>query len=126
MGRTKEGTMITFNGAEDRIVKLDFKGEITSEDFQEVTPKIEAAMAEQGKLKFLMDLTETKGFNLGAVYQDIKFDVQHFRHIGATAVVASRKTYEMMVKAIDAIYPEKVFHFEDRQSALRWLQGQAA
>lgn len=117
--------MINFDKAGDQIVKLDFNGEITGEDYKQVKPKIEQVMNEKGKVKFLMDLTNARGFNLGAVYQDIKFDVEHFKNIGATAVIASKKTYEMMVKAINAIYPEKVYHFEDQTSAMNWLKGQA-
>lgn len=118
--------MIKFKKADSKIVELDFSGEITGEDYKSVKPKIEEVMEEKGKVKFLMDLTNAEGFNLGAVYQDIKFDVEHFKNIGATAVVASKKTYEMMVKAINTIYPEKVYHFEDQKSALTWLKGQAA
>lgn len=118
--------MITFKKVDYRIVELDFNGEITGEDYKQVKPKIEEVMNEKGKVKFLMDLRNAEGFNLSAVYQDIKFDVEHFKNIGATAIIASKKTYEMMVKAINLIYPEKVYHFEDQQSALTWLKGQAA
>jgi anti-anti-sigma regulatory factor len=118
--------MIKFKQAGDRIVELDFEGEITGEDYKEVKPKIEEVMKEKGKVKFLMDLTQAQGFDLGAVYQDIKFDLQHLKNIGATAIIATKKSYEVMVKAINLIYPEKVFHFEDQASALNWLKGQAA
>lgn len=118
--------MITFKKADSRIVELDFEGEITGEDYKQVRPQIEAVMREKGKVKFLMDLTKAKGFSLGAMIQDIRFDIGHFKNIGATAVIASQKTYELATKAINAIYPEKVYHFGDQASALTWLKGQAA
>lgn len=118
--------MIKFKKVDYRIVELDFEGEITGEDYKEVKPKIEEVMNEKGKVKFLMDLTNANGFNLSAVYQDIKFDVEHFKNIGSTAIIASKKSYELMVKAINVIYPEKVYHFEDQHTALNWLKGQAA
>ncbi len=118
--------MIQFKQISQEIVELDFSGEITGEDYKSVKPKIESVMAREGKVKFLMDMTAAGGFNLGAVYQDIKFDIEHFKNIGATAVIASKKTYELMVKAINLIYPEKVYHFETPETALNWLKGQAS
>ncbi|MES2526376.1 MAG: STAS/SEC14 domain-containing protein [Bdellovibrionota bacterium] len=116
--------MIQFKQVAPEIVELDFSGEITGEDYKSVKPDIEKVMAAKGKVKFLMDLTQAKGFNLGAVYQDIKFDIEHFKNIGATAVIASKKTYEYMVKSINMIYPEKVYHFEEAGAGLSWLKSQ--
>lgn len=117
--------MISFKKVEPRIIELDFSGEITGEDYKEVKPKIESAMNEEGKLKFLMDLSQAKSFTAGSMYEDIKFDLQHFKNIGSTAVIASKKTYEMMTKALNLVYPEKVYHFEDQATALSWLKAQA-
>ncbi len=119
--------MIEFKKIDYKIVELDFNGEITGDDYKSVKPKIEEVMADKGKVKFLMDMRNADGFKLDAIYQDIKFDFEHFKNIGATAVVASKKTYELMVKAINLIYPgEKVYHFETPETALNWLKGQAA
>ncbi len=117
--------MINFKKVDYKIVGLDFTGEITGEDYKSVKPEIEKVMADKGKVKFLMDMRNVDGFKLDAVYQDIKFDVEHFKNIGATAIIASKKTYEFMVKAINLIYPEKVCHFETPETALNWLKGQA-
>jgi anti-anti-sigma regulatory factor len=118
--------MISFKKVSDRVVELDFQGEITAADYKSVKPKIEEVMSQTGKVKFLMDLTDVKGFDLGAVYQDIKFDLEHFKNIGATAVIASKTNYALLVNAINLIYPEKVYHFEDQASAMNWLNGEAA
>lgn len=120
--------MITFRKVDNRIVGLDFVGEITGQDYLSVKPQIEEVMKDKGgKIKFLMDMTRAKGFTLGAMYQDIKFDLEHYSNVGDTAVISDKTTYEFMVKAINMIYPgAKVYHFEDSQSALNWLKGQAA
>lgn len=120
--------MITFRKVDYRIVGLDFSGKITGEDYQSVKPQIEEVMRDKGgKIKFLMDLTQADGFDLSAVYQDLKFDVEHYNNIGDTAVISDKTTYEWMVRAINMIYPgAKVKHFENPQVALNWLKGQAA
>ena len=119
--------MIHFKQVDTKIVELDFSGEITGEDYKSVKPHIEKVMAERGVVKFLMDMTNVKGFKLDAVYQDIKFDVEHFKNIGDTAVVAPKKTYEYMTKAINMIYPgAKVYHFDEANTAMSWLKGQKA
>lgn len=119
--------MINFKQIDNRIIELDFSGEITGEDYKSVKPQIEKVMAGTGTVKFLMDMTKVKNFTMGGMYQDIKFDVQHFKNIGDTAVVASKKTFELMTKAINMIYPgAKVYHFDESNTALNWLKSRAA
>lgn len=119
--------MINFKQVDYKIVELDFSGEITGDDYKSVKPQIDKVMADKGTVKFLMDMTNVKGFKLDAIYQDIKFDIEHFKNIGDTAVVAPKKTYEYMTKAINLIYPgAKVYHFDEPKTALSWLKSQAA
>ena len=104
-------------------IELDLEGEVTAQDYKDIRPKLEQIFSRVGKAKFLIDLNRVKNFTLGAVYQDIKFDLQHFKNIGTTAVVGSRKTYEMLTKLIDKTYPEKVEHFDNQMDAMNWLQA---
>jgi hypothetical protein len=119
--------MITFKKIDTKIIGLDFSGEITGQDYLSVKPQIEKVMATEGRVKFLMDMTQLKNFTMSGIYQDVKFDVEHFKNVGDTAVVASKKTFEIMTKAVNMIYPgAKVYHFDDVKSAMNWLNGQAA
>ena len=119
--------MINFKQIDSKTVGLDFSGEITGEDYKSVKPQIEKVMAGSGTVKFLMDMTRVKNFTLDGILQDIKFDIQHFKNIGDTAVVAPKKTFELMTKTINMIYPgAKVYHFDETNSAMNWLNRQAA
>lgn len=118
--------MINMKKPEPGIIELDLSGEVTKADYEAVKPKIEAEMEKEGKQKFLFDLTETDGFTMGAVYEDIKFDLQNLENIGATAVVSQKKSREIGTKAIDLIFPENVRHFRDSSSAMDWLRSEAS
>lgn len=116
--------MINVKVVDEKIVELDLEGEITGEDYKAVKPQLEKLFNERGRMKFLMNLKKARGFNLGAIYQDIKFDLQHLKYIGDTAVVAQKKTYELMTDAINMIYPTaKITHFEENEGALAWLRN---
>lgn len=117
--------MITMKKIDQKTVELDYEGEITGEDYKRVMPKIEEEMEDVGKVKFLIDLTAAREVTVGAALRDLKFALVHFSKIGATAVVASKKTWEIYTKAVNAVFPEKIHYFEDMAPARSWLKEQA-
>jgi hypothetical protein len=105
-------------------VEIDMEGDITRQDYKMLRPKLETLMEERGKLKFLIDLRKMKHFSLGAMFEDIKFDFLNLKTIGATAIVATEKTQEVLTNAINSFFPERVHYFEQTEPALGWLKKQ--
>ncbi len=115
--------MINVKMQSEDTIELDMIGEVTGDDYKKVKPQLEAIFKKVGKAKFLIDLNQLKKFDLSAIYQDIKFDLQHLKNIGTTAIVGTKKTYEALSSVIDKFYPEKIKHFEDQVEALHWLRA---
>lgn len=107
-----------------KTIQLDMVGEITAQDYKSIRPKLEKIFAERGKMKFLIHLDKAKDFSVGALYEDVKFDLQHLKEIGTTAIVAQKKLWQKITKVIDKVYPEKVEYFEDDSAARNWLSAQ--
>lgn len=105
------------------VIELDMDGEVTAQDYKEIRPQLEAIFARKGKMKFLFDLTRVSRFTVGAVWEDIKMDLKNFKNIGTTTVVANRKLFKVLSKAVDSVYPEKIEHFENNQMALAWVKS---
>lgn len=116
--------MIQVKLQDPKTVELDMSGEVTAQDYVKVRPQLEKIFREKGKMKFLIDLSAVEKFTAGSVFQDIKFDLEHLKFIGTTAVVSSRKIYELITKVSDKFYPEKIVHFDHHRAAQDWILAQ--
>lgn len=116
--------MITCKLSDEKTVELDMKGDITAKDYRAIIPQLEQLMKQHGKLKFLILLNELKSFGLGAIYEDIKFDLLHLKKVGTTAIVGNKESQAMLTKFINRVFPEPVKFFETshKDKALQWLR----
>lgn len=119
--------MIACQLKDENTVELDMQGEITADDYKKIEPQLKKYLAEKGKMKFLVVVDRVRSFTLSALFEDIKFDLQNLKNIGATAIVGDRKSQEVLTKMINAIFPEKVKYFDDTdmKGANDWLQNVA-
>jgi len=118
--------MIDVQIKDQTIVELDLSGEVTGKDYESIRPELEKVFIKNGRQKFLFDMTAVDKFTPMAIFQDLKFDIQHLKFIGTTAVVSTKAMAETMTKIVDMLYPVKIEHFEDKKSALNWLESQEA
>ena len=116
------GFMIDYKLKDASTVELDMQGEITADDYKTIKPKLEQLFQERGRMKFLINVEKVKNFTLGAIYQDIKLDMQNLKYVGDTAIVGNKKAQEYLTKFIDMIFPAKVEFFEGNTEAAAWLK----
>ncbi len=114
--------MINCTLKDEKTIELDMQGDITAEDYKKIEPELLELFGQKGKMKFLIQLDRLKSFGPGAVYEDIKFDLQNLKNIGPTAIVGDKKSQALMTKFIDKIFPERVKFFEATGEALQWLR----
>lgn len=118
--------MINIEEKDSKTVQLNLEGEITGEDYKKIRPELEAVFKKKGRQKFIFNMNKATKFTLGAVLQDIKFDLQHLKFIGTTAVVSTKPMAETLTELVDKVYPVKIERFDDVSSASQWLQNQEA
>ncbi len=114
--------MINCNLKDEKIIELDMQGDISADDYKKIEPQLVQLFSERGKMKFLIQLDRLKSFGPGAVYEDIKFDLQNLKNIGPTAIVGDKKSQALLTKFIDKIFPERVKFFEATGEAIQWLR----
>lgn len=117
--------MISCSLKDENTVELDMQGKVTADDYKKIEPQLKKYLTERGKMKFLIVVDRVRSFTLSALFEDIKFDLQNLKNIGATAIVGDRKSQEIMTSMINAIFPDKVKYFDDTElpAANRWLQN---
>jgi SpoIIAA-like len=54
-------------------------------------PELERLIRQHGKIRVLVQMHEFHGWTMGALWEDIKFDLKHFAHIERLALVGDSK-----------------------------------
>jgi hypothetical protein len=116
-----------YQKAETNTLEIELSGRLTKEDYETFVPKIEAAIAEHGKLRMLVRLTDFHGWNAGALWEDLKFDARHFTDIERLAIVGE-KTWEKGMAVFCKPFTTAEVRYYDKDEldrARAWVEGEA-
>jgi hypothetical protein len=75
------------------VIEVHVRGRLTKEAYDAFVPLTEKRIAEHGKVRMLVVLEDFHGWHLGALWEDLEFDLAHFNHIERLALV-SESTWE--------------------------------
>jgi len=80
---------------------------------------------EEKKVKILFSMKDFTGWDAGALWEDIKFDIKHFGDIDRLAMVGDKKWEEGMAWFCKPFTTAKVAYFDQSQieTAQAWLRG---
>jgi hypothetical protein len=74
-----------------KLITVQLSGKLTKEDYEHFVPRIESAIKQNGKVRMLVQMHEFHGWELGALWEDVKFDAKHFTDIERLALVGESK-----------------------------------
>lgn len=113
-------------GLPDGVVGIEAVGEVTSEDYDAVTPAIEGALAARTKIRLIHVLGERfTGFTAGGIWEDGKFGLSHVSSLERIAVVTDRDSVRTLVKAGGWTVPGEIRLFQnaERDEAVAWASS---
>ena len=116
--------MITLAATEgSNILSVKASGKLTKENYEEFGPKVEALIHQHGKIRVLMELEDFHGWSAGALWEDIKFDVKHFRDIERLALVGEKQWEKGMAAFCKPFTTAEVRYFDRAQAndAREWI-----
>lgn len=98
-------------------------GTLTHQDYQVITPMIDAALKEvvSPKIKAIFDITEMQGWELRAAWDDFKLGLKHGSEFEKIALYGNKHWQEIISKIGAWFISGEVKYFEDYQQALAWL-----
>ncbi len=103
---------------------LGFKlsGKLHDEDYKTFVPAIDAA-AKSGKVRLLAQFHDFQGWDLKALWDDIKFSTTHCTKIERIALVGEKKWEQWMAKVCKPFTMAKIKYFDASQvdAAKAWL-----
>jgi len=110
---------------EQNIIEVELSGKISKEDYERLAPELERLIQRYGKIRVLVIMRDFHGWRMGALWQDIKFDLQHFKHFEKIAFAGEKKWQEWMSNICLPFTTGEIRYFRrDRLNEAReWLQS---
>jgi hypothetical protein len=103
---------------------INLSGKLTKEDYEHFVPAVERLLKQHGKLRMLVRMHDFHGWTLGALWEDIKFDLKHFADLERLALVGDRKWEAGMAAFCKPFTRATVRYFDEGKAdeALTWLK----
>ena len=106
---------------------LGFKmsGTLHDEDYQVFVPRVDAAIAEDGKVRILAQFEDFKGWDARALWDDIKFATTHCTKIERLALVGDKAWEKWMAQVCKPFTMAEIKYFDVHQidDAWNWVSG---
>jgi stage II sporulation SpoAA-like protein len=114
------------NGGKTLVIHIS--GKVIKADYKPFVPEFERLLQQHGKLRVMFDMTDFHGWDAGALWEDIKFDIKHFADIQRLAVVGDKRWHQGMAMFCKPFTKAttRYFNHADAAEALKWLDESVA
>jgi hypothetical protein len=111
-----------------RVLEVRVVGKLTKEAYETFVPAVDAQIKQYGKLRILFVMQDFHGWTAGALWEDLKFDVTHWKDIERLAVVGDKKWEKGMAAFCKPFTKAEIRYFDLAQleQAREWLQSESA
>ncbi|MGB3493354.1 MAG: STAS/SEC14 domain-containing protein [Elainellaceae cyanobacterium] len=106
-----------------KILVVQVSGMLTKADYERFVPKFDRLIEQHGKLQVLFDMTDFHGWDVSALWEDLKFDLQHLTDIERMAMVGENKWQHAMATLSKPFTTAMIRYFDhaDTTAAQQWL-----
>jgi hypothetical protein len=81
----------TAEKAGGKVLEVKVTGKLTAKDYKHFVPELEGLIQQHGKISVLFEMADFHGWEMGALWEDIKFDAKHFADIERLAMVGEKR-----------------------------------
>lgn len=102
---------------------LKASGTLTHDDYEMITPMIDAALAgvKEPKIRALIDCMQLEGWELRAAWDDFKLGLKHGNQFVKIALYGNKGWENMAAKVGSWFIAGEIQFFNDEAAALAWL-----
>jgi hypothetical protein len=111
-----------------KVLVIHISGKLVKADYEHFVPEFERLVLLHGKLRVLFNMTDFHGWDAGALWEDIKFDIKHFADIERLAMIGETKWQQGMA-AFCKPFTKATIRYFDHAAALEarnWLDESVA
>jgi hypothetical protein len=105
-----------------KVLVVNMSGKLKASDYDAFEPAVERLIAQHGKINAVVEMHDFDGWGVGALWEDIKFDVKHCRDFERIAMIGDEKWQEGMATFCKPFTSAKVKYFShaEAQDAIAW------
>jgi hypothetical protein len=106
------------------IVRVEVTGKLTQEDYDKLIPSWKATIARHGKMRLLFVMKDFHGWEPGAAWDDLQFDLKHGAQVERVAMVGEEK-WQKWISKLGALFAETNVRYFDESNlanAERWVR----
>ena len=106
-----------------KILVVHVTGKLAAANYAHFVPEFERLVRQHGKLHVLFDMTGFHGWDAGALWDEVKFDIKHFADIDRLAMVGNKKWEHGMATFFQPFTKATSRYFDqaDAEVARKWL-----
>lgn len=110
--------------AEGKVIEVVLTGKLSAEAYHDFVPLTESRIKQYGKVRLLVVMHDFHGWEAGALWEDLKFDLKHFNDIERLALVGESKWEKGMAAFCKPFTTAKIKYFDvaDLADARQWIQ----
>jgi hypothetical protein len=116
-------TITPMDRSEGDVLGFAVSGEVTTSDYEILTPAVEAAVDAHGSVKLLLDLTAFHREKVGAWGADLHFGHAYHHKIQRMAIVGDRAWERHLAHLCTPFYAREAEYFDNDDDAWAWLEG---
>jgi hypothetical protein len=106
-----------------KLLHVKATGKLTKETYETFVPAVDEQIKQHGKLRVLFEMHDFHGWTVGALWEDMKFDLKHWKDIERLALVGETKWEKGMAVFCRPFTSAKIKYFDHGQleEAKRWV-----
>lgn len=107
------------------LVAIEIDGHINKADYDKVTPLLEKAVREYGKVKIYIHIVKIEGIEPGAFMKDVRTYLKHFNHVEKIAVVGNNKWQKFWAGLASPFVSGEIkfFTHDEAAEAQTWIEA---
>ena len=105
-------------------LRISATGRLGASDYDKLETALEAELARRGgRAPLLLDLKGWRGWSIGGLLRDLRFDLRHRRSFPRIAVVGDRRWHQLLTRAAKPIFsgPMRYFDAAREGDAAAWV-----
>lgn len=108
-----------------KVLEVQVRQKLTAADYKHFVPEFDRLVKQHGKLRVLFEMADFHGWEMGALWQDIKFDMTHFTKIERLAIVGDKKWEKGMSEFCKPFSGAKIQYFDQTaiDPARAWIES---
>lgn len=105
---------------ENQVLTITASDRLTIDDYKRLLPELEELLEKHDSVRFYIKLENLSGFDMEALWKEIKFDYKHKNQYGKTAIVGDKKWEKWGTKISKLFFDAEMKFFDKSQSDEAW------